>query len=330
MNCKRCGAVLGAAPGVPATCSYCGQVTESPTADPRVAALMVDANRNGIPDVIERMASAGTGAGELALGGGSFRAAPTADLAFVPPPPRRPSPQAKEIVYRYQGSQKVTLIIGVVFMLMGSLFGLIFCWGLPVDIALGLSGEATTGTVVATETQGSVKVNGRHPTLIHFRYQVKGAWQEGSSSSLDTALLRKATPGQTVPLEYLPAMPSWVRVTGSTYSTFGYTPMFVLLFPFVGFLLAFGAVRSNSREIKAFVRGTPVVARITYQGADTSTKMNGQHPFMIRWSFDVNGRAFTGSISHMSAQALRPLCMGEQIVVLHDPANPAINTVYVG
>lgn len=330
MVCTRCGGEVNLAPGVPAKCAYCGHVAEAPPADPRVAALMTDANHNGIPDVIERMAGAGAGAGGFALAGSSYRSAPVADLAFVPPAPRQPSAQAREIVYRYQGGQKVILIIGLVFTLMGTVFGFVFLWGLPVDIAIGLSGKAATGTVVSTETQANVKVNNRHPTLIHFRYKVDGAWHEGSSSALSPAILRSAAPGASVPVEYVPAAPDWVRVAGTTYSTFGYSPVFVLIFPFVGLMLLLRAIGSNRREIRAFERGTPIVATVTYQGPDHSTRMNGQHPFLIRWSFVVGTRTFTGSMSHMSPQALRPLVRGtDQIVVLYDPANPAVNTVHV-
>lgn len=305
-------------------------MADSPAADPRVAALMVDRNQNGIPDVIEQMASRGAAMGELALGGGSFRDRPAVDLAFVPPAPRNPSPLARDIVYGYQGSQKVKLILGVVFTLVGLVMSSIFLWGLPVDILIAASGRSATGTVVSTETQNNVKVNGRHPTLIHFRYSDGGAACEGSSSSLDSALLRRATPGTPFPLDIVPGVCGWARVAGTTYSTFGYTPAFVLLFPFIGFFVGLSAYRSNRREILAFERGTPIAATIDYQGSDTSTKMNGRHPFMIRWSFDVNGKRHTGSISHMERSALAPLIRGDQIIVLYDPSDPSVNTAYVG
>src|SRR5262249_25199515 len=143
-----------------------------------------DRNQNGIPDVIEAMAARGAApplpAG-MPLAGGSFRSAPSLDLGHVPPPPRQPSARAKDIVFAYQGSQKVMLLIGAMFLAMGMLFAVIFCWGLPVDIAIALGGRPTTGTVTSTEVQRNVTVNGRHPSLIHFRYQVNGAWHEGSS-----------------------------------------------------------------------------------------------------------------------------------------------------
>ena len=106
-------------------------------------------------------------------------------------------------------------------------------------------------------------------------------------------------------------------------------PIFVLIFPLVGFFMLRSAVRSNQREIKAFVRGTPIVARVVYPGPDTSTKMNGRHPHMIRWSFDVQGKTYEGSISHMERARIDPLVAGEHVIVLHDPQSPATSTVYV-
>src|SRR4051794_30416489 len=111
MNCERCGAGLSSPQGATVPCPYCGHVTGGgAAADPRVAALMQDRNGNGIPDVIEAMAAQGGARAAMALGGGSFRSAPSIDLGHVPPAPRTPSARARDLVFGYQGSQKVMLI----------------------------------------------------------------------------------------------------------------------------------------------------------------------------------------------------------------------------
>src|SRR5262245_39726212 len=60
-----------------------------------------------------------------------------ADLA--PPPPRTPSQQARQIIFAYQGSQRITLIIGLVFMGIGLVVGLVFGAGAFADIALDIA-----------------------------------------------------------------------------------------------------------------------------------------------------------------------------------------------
>lgn len=290
---------------------------------------MVDRDGNGIPDVIDQMARGPSLGAALPLGAAGFRAGPGVDLGAVPPAPRVPSARARELVYAYTGSQGVLRLLGGIFLLVGLLVSGIFCWGLPIDLALAVAGEPGTGTVLRTEIQTNVEVNGAHPILVHYRYRVGSANYEGSSPTLDAALLARARPGSDVKLEILGFAPELSRIEGETYSPFGYFVAFVLLFPLIGGALFVGAVRSNRREIRAFVHGTPKAARVTYMGPDTSTRVNGRHPFKITWEHVEGGRTFTGSISHMEMTAIADLPGAGEILVLVDPADPSSSTVWV-
>ena len=110
---------------------------------------------------------------------------------------------------------------------------------------------------------------------------------------------------------------------------FGYGGLFVLLFPVLGLVLAFFAVRSNRREIRAFVHGEPARAKVVFFGPDRSVQINGRNPFRLAWEFRVAERIFSGSLSSMSMLALEDLGKAEEIVVLYDPADPEVNTVWV-
>jgi hypothetical protein len=58
-----------------------------------------------------------------------------------------------------------------------------------------------------------------------------------------------------------------------------------------------------------------------------AVRVNRQHPWVIRYTFQVQGRAYTGQVSTL--HALGPsLRAGAPICVLYQPKNPLQNTLY--
>lgn len=323
MKCSSCGAPVQApVPGSAATpCPFCRAPVEAPAPDPRqqLAGLLADRNGNGIPDVLE---------GPAGIAAGLYRVpAPPVRLDAIPRAPRSPSANARSLVFAYRGSQGVMLLMGLIFLGVGTLMSTLLCWGLPGDLALALAGAPAQASVVSTET-GNVKINGAYPELLKFRYRVGGASYDGESSTLDSSL-RSTPKGAAVRIEYLPFAPEIARVVGTTRSTRGYVTIFLLILPVGGGAFAFGAWRSNRREIRAFVHGTAVVGQITYQGPDMTVKVNGRHPFKLEWEFQVGGTRYTGSFSTMSRGELGEVANATELAVLYDPSKPAVNTLWV-
>jgi hypothetical protein len=246
-------------------------------------------------------------------------------LTEVPPAPRTPSPQARHLIFGYRGSQGAMLFVGIGFLVIGLIFATIFCWGLPVDAAIALSHHETSGTILSAETNRQVKSAGRRPTKVRFQYEAGGTRWEGESNSMDIA------PGQTgaVEVEYASMNPAWGRLVGETYSTFGFLGALSLLFPTLGGFIAFFAMRSNRREIRAFTLGSPALARVTFRGQDHSTTINGRHPFLLRWEFMTDRGVYKGSISSLKLLDIKAFGEAEQIVVLYDPTDPKANTLFV-
>ena len=67
----------------------------------------------------------------------------------------------------------------------------------------------------------------------------------------------------------------------------------------------------------------------TFKGQDQTTIINGRHPFLMRWEFNTEAGAFQGSLSSMRLLDLKAFGDAEQIVVVYDPKDPKINTLYV-
>ena len=246
----------------------------------------------------------------------------------VPPAPREPSPRARRLIFRYAGSQAVLLWIGLVFLAIGLPMGAVFCWYVPAELALVAMAKPGTAQVVSSEIDGNTTINGHSPTRIVFKLEAGGRTVEADSMSTSSSFesLKK---GDTVEVDYVPMRPQWARVHGTSFSIFGFWGLFVLIFPGVGGALLFFAVRSNRREIRAFRFGTPATARMIFAGPDTSTTLNGRHPFQVVWSLERNGEKYEGSISSMDPTELESFAQSQELVVLYDPENPAINTLWI-
>jgi hypothetical protein len=247
----------------------------------------------------------------------------------VPPAPRNPSERARQLLFKYQGSQFVILLVGVGFLGIGGVLTAVFDWRLPEDVALSLGGHASTGRVVATEVEQNVTINDRHPMLIEFRYDVDGREHVATSHALDHAVIASAQPDTDVPIEVATLNPSWARIRGTTASYLGLFGLLVLVGPAMGAILIFFAVQSKRREIRAFINGQPITARVVFAGTETRVKMNGRNPFVVRWEFTVEGQSFKGSVSSMERPLIGPLMRQKELTVLYVPDNPRINTVYV-
>jgi len=219
--------------------------------------------------------------------------------------------------------------VGGIFTLVGVPFVVIFSWGVPADVMVSAQGVQATARVVELHQDLSTRINGRHPVVVRFEYQVGGQRYTGESSTIDRDLTDPLELGDAVPIEYARGTPEWARVRGTTRSVFGYFGLFTLLFPLVGLALVLATWRENRREIKAYVWGRPVAARKLSFGEDLSTRVNNRHPWRLSWEFDLEGQRYTGSISSMRKDELDDLAAGEQVPVLYLEENPKVNTVFV-
>jgi hypothetical protein len=57
--------------------------------------------------------------------------------------------------------------------------------------------------------------------------------------------------------------------------------------------------------------------------------INGKHPIRLAWEFEVDDEIYDGSLSSMHHLELAEFSDIGEVVVLHDPQRPQINTLYV-
>ncbi len=252
-------------------------------------------------------------------------------LAQVPAAPRRPSLRARRLIFRYTGRQFALALVGAIFLVVGLGLLVPFCWGVPSDFAIALAKREVTGQVLRTQ-RASRAVNDESPTTVFYRYQYGGRAYESSSDVFAAAQpsrsdLEAGRSAVTVELSAL--HPACARIAGTHNAWFGVFGLPVVLFPLLGGWLLTLAIRSNRREIRAFVYGEPVLAQVVSVGEDHSTSINDRHPLVISWEFRVGGEVYAGSLSSMRHRELAELLDAREVVVLHDPERPQINTLYV-
>jgi hypothetical protein len=109
----------------------------------------------------------------------------------------------------------ITAFVGIPFLLIGITFlaaaagVLVWRYGEKQKVVNVLRlGEATRGHIIEAQENYSVKVNGQHPWVIRYQFQVNGQDHEGSVTTLNPAG-QEYQAGKTVCILYLPAAPQW-------------------------------------------------------------------------------------------------------------------------
>jgi hypothetical protein len=247
------------------------------------------------------------------------------DPRDVPSAPRRPSARARKLLLRYEGSQGARMIIGLVFLGLGMIAVLAFLYALPGDLALEVAASHATGRLQACAPLEHFTVNEAHPTAVRFEFPADGRLVQGESYTLEPC---ECEIDGEVEVEYLSALPSVARVTDTTLSPAGWTPVFVLIFPLVGLGLAGSAFYENQRDKAVYRDGRPRLAQVTFRGMDMNTTINRRHPHLIRWRYMIDGREHEGRYGIMDPIP-EMLGSGEQVLVLVHPRNPGWSCLWI-
>jgi hypothetical protein len=112
----------------------------------------------------------------------------------------------------------LTAFVGITFLLLGlALLGAgiwVFVWryqnALKIVNVLR-EGEATRGQITELQENYSVTINGRHPWVIHYKFQANGQDQDGKVTVLSQPG-EQFQAGRTVCILYLPNAPKWSSV----------------------------------------------------------------------------------------------------------------------
>ena len=243
-------------------------------------------------------------------------------LNEVPPAPRTPSEEARFLVLGERGPHGHRKLAGLAALVLGAVLVVVFCWGLPVDVAITLGPRTCGGTLLDAE---------RSPGLLGGSTKVRFQYEAGGTRWTGEAVSSAIRPGQAGPIEveYAALNPAWGRPARGTYAPFGYLGGLSLLVPLAGGCLLLAALRGQRRGARVFTHGFPALARVTFRGQDHAVKVDGRHPFLIRWEFMAGDRVCKGSLRSVELLDVKAFGEAEQVVVLYDPADPRANTLFV-
>jgi len=199
---------------------------------------------------------------------------------------------------------------------------------MPAELALRVAGETTEGRILRAEVDEHVRIGGEHPTYVSFGFEHDGVAYETRTTFVGVSTTEFPT-NAPVLMEYVPWRPKWARISGGDYGFFPWWCAFVAIFPLIGLLLLYSAIRSNRREIRAYSHGQVANGEVVSFGPDTTVEVNGRHPMQVEWVFLVAGIQYRGKVTHMDTAFLAAYQVGVPIFVLYDPADPQINTLWV-
>ncbi len=109
----------------------------------------------------------------------------------------------------------VTVFVGIPFLLLGLVFlaagGGMLIWRYRQSqkiVSVLREGEATRGKITEVQENYAVSINGRHPWIIRYQFQVNGQEHEGKATTLNPPGGQLQV-GNAACILYLPAAPQW-------------------------------------------------------------------------------------------------------------------------
>ncbi|MCF8247328.1 MAG: DUF3592 domain-containing protein [Saprospiraceae bacterium] len=214
---------------------------------------------------------------------------------------------------------------GWIFFCMGSLFSWIF---IPMSTVrywfeFGKEWQQVPGKIISAEpTNSSVNEQPVYQYLQSF--EVNGQRYTGKSFSVGP----EYQGGEEVTIEYDANNPSDSHVEGARRAVFPAFVLFVLIFPIVGGVFIFIAIRQNLKAIKLleigeFTRGTMCSKEATNS---TVTINNQRYPvFKYSFEFQAGGRTHSAICKTHQAWLVED---EEREIILYDKYNPDYNVVF--
>ena len=231
-------------------------------------------------------------------------------IHFAPPPRRVPISLELANIFNFMS------LFGWIFF--G--FGMIFFWvfvGHADFSAITFRGDIvqTTGKVVRVEETGASE-NETSVMANHYEYSVAGQRLSGTSYTTGSA----AAAGEEVTVEFVEGDPARSRIAGMRRAEFGPWIIFVAIFPLVGLIILYFAMKSGFRRAQLLRNGLLTTGKLV-SSEPTAMTVNDRRVYELTFEFTARdgrrceAKARTSDPSRLEDDHAEPL--------LYDPENPS-------
>lgn len=230
-------------------------------------------------------------------------------LRFAPPPRRVP--------FSLSIVSSLNAIAQIGWAVFG--FGMIFFWGFVTNADFSFitfRGERANVAGVVTKVSDTSASQGRRRIRAnHYQYSVAGRTFDGTSYSNDSSL----SPGENVDVEYTVDSPEKSHIVGQRHKMFSPGVAFVTIFPLIGFLLLFFAMRWGSRRTRLLRDGVLTTGVLT---AKRPTNMTVNNRRVFELDFEFTARDGRKCIAKARSSITDRLEDERQELLLYDPEKP--------
>jgi len=230
-------------------------------------------------------------------------------LRFAPPPRRVP--------FSLSIVSSLNALAQIGWAVFG--FGMIFFWGFVTNADFSFvtfrGAHATASGVVTRVVDTSASQNRRRIRANHYQYSVAGKSFDGVSFSNDSSVSQ----GDSVNVEYSVDSPEQSRIEGQRRKMFGAGVAFVTIFPLIGFLLLFFAMRWGSRRSR-LLRDGVLTTGVLKAKRPTNMTVNNRRVFEL--DFEFTARDGRKCIAKARSSITDRLEDERQELLLYDPEKP--------
>jgi len=230
-------------------------------------------------------------------------------LRFAPPPRRVP--------FSLSIVNSLNALAQIGWAVFG--FGMIFFWGFVTNADFSFitfRGEHGTASGVVTRVVDTrASQNRSRIRANHYQYSVAGKSFDGVSFSNGSSVSQ----GDSVNVEYAVDSPEKSRIEGQRRKMFGAGVAFVTIFPLIGFLLLFFAMRWGSRRAR-LLRDGVLTTGVLKAKRPTNMTVNNRRVFEL--DFEFTARDGRKCIAKARSSITDRLEDERQELLLYDPEKP--------
>lgn len=123
-----------------------------------------------------------------------------------------------------------------------------------------------------------------------------------------------------------------VKYFGNVYTIIGmvFTIPFIwsIIFPIIGIFLWRKGIKDANDELVPLKYGDVTEGEISSIEMDGSKTINGRHPFVVNFSFKVNGQIYSGNVGNIFDPVNQFKKQGDPVWVVYMPGDPSLSSVW--